>query len=172
MDAETGDQKAEAAFERILSWKTGSFEILPGDASRARAIFTSYQGLLLNTAQALDEAASQKIIVTETGEAAPMVNSPNFLAAVSQLPGVEFVLAMEGSKGKKHEFWGVNNPEPVANWTSETLEAFNDLGDLLQVGQLQQVAGTGPQRKIVLASEPKGRLVRGFSNGAQSGRTS
>ena len=165
VDAETGDQKAEAAFERILSWKTGSFEILPGDASRARAIFTSYQGLLLNTAQALDEAASQKIIVTETGEAAPMVNSPNFLAAVSQLPGVEFVLAMEGSKGKKHEFWGVNNPEPVANWTSETLEAFNDLGDLLQVGQLQQVAGTGPQRKIVLASEPKGRLCVGFQTG-------
>src|SRR3954463_15918991 len=92
VDAETGDLTAEPAFERILSWKTGSFEILPGDASRARAIFTSYQGLLLNTAQALDEAASQKIIVPETGEAAPMLNSPNFLAAVSQLPGVEFVL--------------------------------------------------------------------------------
>src|SRR5256885_2956594 len=50
---------AEPAFQRILTWKTGSFENLPVDAGQPRTIFTSYQGLLLNTAQAFDEAASQ-----------------------------------------------------------------------------------------------------------------
>jgi len=167
VDAETGDLTAEAAFERILSWKTGSFEILPGDANRSRAILTSYQGLLLNTAQALDEAASQKIIVPD-GEPVPMADSPTFLAAVSQLPGVEFVLTIDGGKGKKHEFWGVNNPEPVANWTSGTLGAFTELGEQLQVGQLQQIVATSPQRKVVLAAETKGSLCVGFQPGVSA----
>src|SRR4051812_21277777 len=56
IDAATQEVEGEEAFKRILSWKTGNFEILPTESERERKIFTSYQGLLLDTAQALDEA--------------------------------------------------------------------------------------------------------------------
>src|SRR5258708_17266194 len=49
---------AEPAFQRILTWKTGSFGNLPADAGQPRTMFTSYQGLLLNTAQTFDDTAS------------------------------------------------------------------------------------------------------------------
>src|SRR5213593_4687850 len=40
IDSEAAGVTAEPAFQRILSWKTGSFEIFPADPLRARAIFT------------------------------------------------------------------------------------------------------------------------------------
>ena len=58
VDAEVPSLGGEDAFRRILSWKTGNFEILPADAGRTRKIENSYQGLLLSSAQALDEAQS------------------------------------------------------------------------------------------------------------------
>src|SRR6266702_4661266 len=39
IDAEAGDLRAEAAFQKILSWKAGSFETLPAEPSRPRTIF-------------------------------------------------------------------------------------------------------------------------------------
>src|SRR5687768_2316506 len=43
IDAATPDDQGEEAFKRILSWKTGNFEILPGEPERPRKIMTSYQ---------------------------------------------------------------------------------------------------------------------------------
>src|SRR5215475_5674702 len=59
VDSEADDLKAEGAFQRILSWKAGSFETLPADPTRPRTITKSYNGLLLETAQSLDEAAGR-----------------------------------------------------------------------------------------------------------------
>src|SRR6266850_4505748 len=56
IDAEAGDLAGEAAFHKILAWRTGMFETLPPEPSRPRTITKSYNGLLLETAQALDEA--------------------------------------------------------------------------------------------------------------------
>jgi CheY-like chemotaxis protein len=164
IDAAVPDLTAEPAFQRILSWKTGSFEILPADPERTRAIFTSYQGLLLNTAQALDEAASLPNPDPSSGEGKPKEasGSATLLAELSQLPGVEFVLAIDGANGQSENFWGLENPKPVAGWTRVTLENFRALGDRLQVGQLQQVVGTGPHRKVALAPCAKSELCVGF----------
>src|SRR5438309_6156312 len=41
IDAEAGDLRGEAAFQKILSWKMGSFETLPPEPSRARTILKS-----------------------------------------------------------------------------------------------------------------------------------
>src|SRR5262245_56740226 len=103
IDAEMPGMTAEPAFQRIRSWKTGSFEILPPDPTRVRTIFTSYQGLLLNTAQAIDEAASQEPIANDNPDATPNpIPSPGdlapLLAEVSQMEGVEFVLALGAEK--------------------------------------------------------------------------
>jgi hypothetical protein len=156
--AQALDCTAEPAFQRILSWKAGSFETLPAEPNRERTIFTSYQGLLLNTAQALDEAASQ-ILPTEGANGSP-TNTSTLLAELSQLNGVEFVLA--AGSDDNEDFWGLENPKPVSEWMRETLANFQSLGDRLQAGQLQQVIGTGPQRKVALASCAKSELCVGF----------
>src|SRR6266498_5005733 len=80
IDAEVPGITAEPAFQRILSWKTGSFETLPADPTRVRTIFTSYQGLLLNTAQAIDEAASLQPLTAETSTTPSAIPTPGDLA--------------------------------------------------------------------------------------------
>lgn len=170
VDAELPGLSAEPAFSRILSWKTGSFETLPPDPTRVRTIFTSYQGLLLNTAQAMDEAASleqqQPAPVEEGAEAGtapvPLDGVAALLAAVSQMEGVEFVLALGGEKSPSKNFWGLENPKPVAEFTRQALENFRSLGERLQVGELQQILGTGPQRKVAVGPCGKSELCVGF----------
>ncbi|MFM1769625.1 MAG: hypothetical protein RJA22_2154 [Verrucomicrobiota bacterium] len=157
IDAEALELGGEAAFQRILTWKAGSFELLPPDPARARKIFTSYQGLLLNTAQTLDENASRLAEAEQAaaagaaaGEPAPSTSAA-LLEALSRMNHVEFVLACGAERGRE-DFWGLENPKPVVEFTRETLANFRALGERLQVGQLQQVLGTGPDRKLALAS--------------------
>ena len=57
IDSEAAELSAEPAFQKILSWRNGHFETLPAEPSRPRKIFKSYNALLLETAQALDESA-------------------------------------------------------------------------------------------------------------------
>jgi CheY-like chemotaxis protein len=163
-DAELPGLSGEAAFQKILTWKTGNFEILPTDPHRNRTIFTSYQGLLLNTAQAIDEAASLPTPEASVAAGNPreVSGSATLLAELSQLDGVEFVLAIGGDEEKSQDFWGLENPKPMAGWTRATLENFRQLGDRLQVGQLQQIEAAGPHRKIALATCGQTELAVGF----------
>src|SRR5215467_10049853 len=57
IDAEAAELRAETAFAKILSWKTGNFEMLAPEPNHPRAIHQSYNGLLLESAQALDESS-------------------------------------------------------------------------------------------------------------------
>jgi CheY-like chemotaxis protein len=145
IDAATDELAAEAAFHRILSWKAGNFESLPAEADRTRTIFNSYQGLLLETAQAQDEAQGQRDAGPAEGEAA----SP--LAALSRLPGVEFALVLKPGAEPAFEARGLENPVPVADWGRKTLEQFRALGERLQAGPLQQMDGFGPNSNVALA---------------------
>lgn len=163
IDAEAPDHSAEPAFQRILGWKTGSFELFPADPTRQRTIFTSYQGLLLNTAQALDEAASQAIVPEASSEDAASASSfAPLLAELSQMNNIEFVLAAGAGGADNQDFWGLENPKPVGEFTRETLENFRALGERMQVGQLQDVIGTGPQRKVAVARCGQSELCVGF----------
>jgi DNA-binding response OmpR family regulator len=163
--AEAPGATAEPAFQRILTWKTGSFENLPADLNQPRTIFTSYQGLLLDTAQAFDEAVSQVPQATEGPAAAEAASTATQLAELSQVKGVEFVLALGTEKNSVQDSWGLENPKPVSEWMKKSLEGFNSLGERLQVGHLQQIVGTGPQRKVALASSSTCQLCVGFSPG-------
>jgi CheY-like chemotaxis protein len=164
IDAEMPSLTGEQAFQKVLSWKTGSFEILPSDPNRSRAIFTSYQGLLLNTAQALDEAASLPSPEANVAAGNPreVSSSATMLAELSQLEGVEFVLAIGSDKDRSEDFWGLENPQPVAKWTHEMLSNFRQLGEQLQVGQLQQIVGSGLDRRVALVTCGQTELCVGF----------
>src|SRR5882724_5307132 len=54
-DAECEGARGEAAFQRILAWKSGSFENLPAEPGRERTITKPINALLLESAQAMDE---------------------------------------------------------------------------------------------------------------------
>jgi hypothetical protein len=168
IDAEAQDLTGESAFQKIFSWKTGNFEILPGDEARARTIFTSYQGLLLNSAQQMDEAASMTRRSeghTESFRAPVPSGFAPLLAELSQLSGVEFALAIGvdvNKKAEEHDSWGLENPKPMARWTRQTLDGLRALGERLQVGQLQQVIGISTKRKVALTVCPKAELCVGF----------
>src|SRR5690242_3603631 len=69
VDAEAEGARGEAAFRRILEWKSGTFETLPAEPDRERTITKSINALLLETAQAMDETAgaAQGESAEETG---------------------------------------------------------------------------------------------------------
>jgi len=151
---------------RILSWKTGTFESLPADPSRTRTIFTSYQGSLLTTAHALDEAtAAQEAEAAapppEDGSPAPAPAMPSVMMELSQMDGVEFVLAVGPKKGPPNS-WGLENPKPVADFAHDSIGNFRELGERLQFGELQQILGTGPQRKVAVTTCGESELCVGF----------
>src|SRR5438067_1504520 len=153
VDAESQDLNGEPAFRKILSWKTGNFEILPADPERPRTIFNSYQGLLLESAQALDEANTRSSDEeNEPGAAhatAPAAQSG--LASLARFNGVEFVLTIR-SHDSQFDSWGAENPEQISQWIRQTMERFRDLVDDLQAGQLDRLEGLGPQWHVALVS--------------------
>ena len=147
MDAEGAGLTGEAAFQKILSWRTGVFESLPPEPSRPRTISKSYSALLLEGAQAFDESRSSGAI---EGEAKPAV-SP--LAELSQVEGVEFILAMKPDPSAPAEARGLENPERMAAWSRQSFERFRALGEQLQAGPLERIEGLGPQRHVALACQ-------------------
>ena len=162
IDAEAAELSAEPAFQKILSWKNGSFESLVADPSRPRKIFKSYNALLLETAQALDE--SQNAVTADGQPAAP--NTP--LAQLSQVEGVEFILAMKpGDNGQVAR--GLENPEHMATWARQSLGRFRALGESWHAGPLEQIECLGPQRNVALASQAETEFCVGWKPTMSSG---
>ena len=157
IDAATQDLTGETAFRKILSWNTGNFEILQAEPERKRTIFSSYQGLLLESAQALDEAKGHP---SESGGAtAPAAESP--LASLARFNGVEFVLSVSAND-EKFESWGAENPEQTSQWVRQTIKRFRALGESFQAGRLNQVEGLGPQCHVALVPRGETDLCVGF----------
>jgi len=154
--SETQDLHGEPAFTKILSWKAGGFEQLPAEPTRERTIFKSYNGLLLETAQAIDELASGP--KPEADPDAPI--SP--LSQISQIEGIEFVLAMKDGEDKHDVARGLENPERMAQWAKETVARFRELGDRLHAGGLERIEGLGPQRNVTLAGQGETEFCLGW----------
>jgi hypothetical protein len=161
IDAETDELHGEEAFHRILLWKAGNFESLPGEAHRNQTIFNSYQGLLLQTAQAQDEANGQLAAQPKPPEAD--LNSP--LAVMSRFPRVEFVLCVKPGAEAGFESRGLENPQPVADWTRESVAKFGALGERLQAGPLRQLQGRGPRTHVALAPHDEISFCLGWEHG-------
>jgi CheY-like chemotaxis protein len=156
IDASCGELMGKDAFLEMLRWRTGSFEILPNDAPRPRTIFSSYENLLMETAQSLDEAEAEEAL---TGEASS-------LASFSRFKGVQFVIAVEGADKTKFEHWATENPDRMAAWVHQTTRALRTLGDRLEAGHLEQVEALGPQRHVAILSTDEQDLGVGFTRSA------
>jgi len=156
-DAEAQGFKAEEAFKRILAWKGGGFEILPGDAARPRVIALSYQGLLLESAQAADEAMGEG---EETGKTSR-------LSDLGRVPGVDFLLLLPEQGERAH--WGVANPEATAQWVETAAGYIEKLGEIWDWGRFEGFAGRAAQENVNLLEVPGGRLVVATKPGLSRG---
>jgi len=148
VDAVTPEEQGEEAFKRILSWKTGTFEILPGEAARKRRIHTSYQGLLLDSVQEHDEASAELSLETagagavNPGETETQIMRRDPLA---RIPGLEYALKIPRDRGAVQK-WGNDNPDALATWLRRLAADFEALGDKYRFGDLKDLEGKGARR--------------------------
>lgn len=157
IDAEAGDLVGEPAFHKILSWRAGGFESLAPEPSRPRTILKSYNGLLLETAQAMDE----KRAVNGDGTTPPLSST---VPQLSQIEGIEFVLAMKPGQEGPPMARGLENPERMAEWSRQTFERFRGLGERIHAGPLEQFEGVGPQRNISLTTHGDTEFCLGWKH--------
>jgi CheY-like chemotaxis protein len=157
IDASVDQMTGIPAFRKILSWQTGNFELLPAEPQRARTIFTSYQGLLLETAQALDEEHAPA-----EAPAQPAGSPASPLAALTHFPGVEFVVTVSNGGAEPYQACGLDDATLLAAWTQEAMKGFRSLGETLQIGLLNRLEGRGPIQNIAVASRSEQDLCAGF----------
>jgi CheY-like chemotaxis protein len=155
IDATVGDLLGKEAFAEMLSWKAGNFEILPSELPRPRTIFESYEGLLMETAQTLDEAGL-------TGPNAALTG----VAAFSRFKGVQFAIEVAADDDKSIDNWACEDPEAMATWITNTTGALKKLGDSLEAGDLTDIEGLGPQRHVAILVGDDENLGVGFTRSA------
>ena len=160
IDAACGTLTDTAAFREILCWKTGSFEILGPDDTRPRRIQESYQGLLLESAQAIDEQQAAPQPSPDAGAAATPA-SP--LVALTRVPGVEFLISVPDDTSREAEAWGAENVPATARWIRDTVEEFRRLGDELQAGQMISLEFQGQQGQLTCTPGAQNHLLAGWN---------
>jgi CheY-like chemotaxis protein len=167
IDAAAANFTGEEAFKEILSWKSGNFELKPAEPDHPRTIHHSAQGLLLDSAQALDEERSTHaggettVVPEEEGQGTTTANS--VLAPLARFEGVEFLLAMPVTEKAPYDSWGLATALEAAAWARATQKRLAELGEKIGAGTLTQVTGFGLQRHWALAGhERKGLLCAGF----------
>ncbi|MDB6055613.1 MAG: Response regulator receiver protein [Verrucomicrobiales bacterium] len=156
VDAVCGALNGEEAFKEICSWKTGNFEILPSEPDRPRTIHNSYQGLLLDSAQAMDEMQS-----SPSSESVARGTSTR-LGALARVDGVEFLMEIPFDEKKKEETWGAENAESLVAWARQTTKSFKQLGEKMQAGNLTGIKGTGVQRNVGILLREESLLTVGI----------
>lgn len=165
-DAEIDGARGEDAFQKILRWRAGNFESLPAEPNRPRTIFKSYNALLLETAQALDES-NQTDVEGNSVNGTPSQNGAAGLMALAETDGVEFVLKTTAES--RVDSRGLENPERLAGWTRKSLDRFRTLGETLHVGTLEQITGLGMQRHVALAQKNKSDVCVGWQHSLSVG---
>jgi len=157
LDAEVGNVRGEPAFQKILAWKSGTFENLAAEPLRERTINRSINALLLETAQTIDETADP--VQTEMIERADHRKTVWKLALMAG-EGAEFVVTVPPEGQGNSEAWGTHSAEQLAAWTRRANEAVKRLGERLEAGPLSHIVGCSMERRLVmLLREEKNFLV-------------
>jgi CheY-like chemotaxis protein len=163
IDSVAADATGEEAFRMIASWKGGNFEILPADPGRKRTIHHSYHALLLETAQAIDEA--QQVADSQAAARAESSHDPapsglpreketetadTKLYDASRIPGVEFLVATDIAKNGRIASWGLENPDQFGDWVVGSVKGLGDLGERCHWGEVRSMEGKGIHGNIAV----------------------
>jgi DNA-binding NarL/FixJ family response regulator len=143
IDAEVQGAHGEAAFRKILFWKSGTFENLPAEPNHPRAIEKSVNALLLESAQSMDESDTQQTEIIEKTAHRKTVWRISLVAR----EGAEFVVAVppEGEP----EAWGTQLAESQAKWTRSAMDIVRRLSERLEAGPISHIAGSSAERNVL-----------------------
>ncbi len=156
-DAEAEGVRGEAAFRRLLAWKSGTFENHPAEPGRERTIFKPVNALLLETAQDMDEAANPM--------AADSIEHSEHRKTVWKLSlltreGADFVIAIPPEGRGEPEAIGTQGVTQLVRWTRHAAAIARRLSERLEAGPVLQVNGQNMERQVlVLDREEKLFLV-------------
>jgi len=163
IDAESGELAGEEAFKHVLAWKTGNFEIFPSDEERPRRIHTSYQGLLLDSAQAADEAGLEAIAGGLPGVPEGESDTQFFTkSGFGQIRGLEFALNLPHDSSTPSTNWGLEEHQALAAWANSSVSAIQHLSEKFQLGALEQIDGRGPQGHVRILAQRSANIVVGM----------
>ena len=164
VDAEMEELRGEDAFQKILRWKAGNFEFLPDEPHRPRTIFKSYNALLLESAQAIDERINADTSHNRPANAS-VPNGTSRSSGLTEIVNTDCVeFAMKTVAETMVDSRGLENPEHIAGWMRQSLDRFHTLGETLQAGGLQQITGIGLQRNVAVAQKGGANLCVGWKN--------
>lgn len=154
IDAETEGARGEAAFRRILEWKSGTFETLPSEPERERTIMKSINALLLEAAQALDEVGGKT--QGESGEEADHRKTVWRLASLAR-EGAEWVVSttnggptLPNDPNGNSEGWGTQSASEFAGWIKYANEAIKRLNETIEAGPWSHIQAQNFERKLVM----------------------
>jgi CheY-like chemotaxis protein len=140
IDAEAEAARGEAAFRRILEWKSGTFETLPAEPGRARTIHKPVNALLLETAQALDERANGN-----TSEDSAHRKTVWRLSALTR-EGADWVVSVPASGNP--EGWGTQAVGELGKWVGQTFEICKRLSERIEAGPIAHIHGRSMERRV------------------------
>jgi len=162
IDATAEDLTGEVAFKGILAWKAGSFEILPAEPDHPRTIEKSYNGLLLETVQALDESRWQSLNPSSDLPTPPEAADALPLVMLSRMEDAEFALVADLKPNGPMDSRGLENPAAMAQWARLTLSHFESLSDRLRSGPLSQIECAGTNRHTGVIAHGGNLLCMGW----------
>ena len=158
IDAEIEGARGEAAFQRLLAWKSGTFENLPAEPQRERTIFKPVNALLLESAQTLDENADADADAA-SGESASHRKTVWKLSLLTR-EGADFVLAVPPEGQGEPEAIGTQNIGQLVQWTRHAAQVARQMGERLEAGPVLQVNARNPERQmLVLGRDDKLFLI-------------
>ncbi|MFO1475447.1 MAG: response regulator [Verrucomicrobiota bacterium] len=144
--AEAEGAVGEAAFRRILEWKSGTFENLPPELEHERTIDKPVNALLLEMAQAMDETASQAA-GAPGGEEHQHRRTVWRLSSLTR-EGAEWVVSAPASGDA--EGCGTQAAAEYAKWMRQAAELCKRLTERIDAGPLSHVEGRTPERRLVM----------------------
>lgn len=154
VDAEAEGARGEAAFRRILAWKSGTFENLPAEPNRERTINTSVNALLLDSAQSIDENAAPSAESTEENTHRKTI----WKLALLTREGAEFIVSAP-VQGEAEAF-GTRSVTKFGDWTRKTAAIVKRMGEKIDAGPLSHVSSSNIERHVLLLpQEDKSFLV-------------
>jgi len=157
IDAEIEGARGEAAFQRILAWKSGTFENMPAEPGRERTIVKPVNALLLESAQAMDETADS--VEPESIEQTAHRKTIWKLALLAR-EGADFVIVVPAEGQGEVETMGIQPSELLNQWARRAAATAKRLGERIEAGPLSHVAGHNLERQlVVLPWENKSFLI-------------
>jgi CheY-like chemotaxis protein len=148
IDAEVEGARGEAAFQRILAWKSGTFENLPPELNRERTILKPINALLLESAQAMDEGenpSTEPQSVEDAGHRKTI-----WKLALLTREGAEFVIAVPPEGQGEPEALGTQSVEQLSAWTRRAAEIARKLGEKIESGPLSHITGNNLEKQLVV----------------------